>query len=50
MQDLVAGRYQLSWEAEVVHRDGTSCGFEGPTRDYAAPNPGSAARARAASS
>jgi formamidase len=35
MQDLVAGRYRLPWEAEVVHRDGSSCGFAKPTRTYA---------------
>ena len=34
MQDLVAGRYELPWEAEVVHTDGTSCGFPKPTRRY----------------
>jgi formamidase len=35
MQDLVAGRYHLPWEDEVVHRDGAACGFAPPTRDYA---------------
>jgi formamidase len=35
MQDLVAGRYEVPWEAEVLHRDGTSCGFPSPTREYA---------------
>jgi formamidase len=35
MQDLVAGRYRLPWEQEVQHRDGTGCGFEPPTREYA---------------
>lgn len=34
MQDLVHGRYRLPWEDEVVHRDGTSCGFPAPTRTY----------------
>jgi formamidase len=34
MKDLVAGRYRLPWESEVVHTDGTSCGFEKPTRTY----------------
>jgi formamidase len=34
MQDLVAGRYRLPWEDEVVHVDGTSCGFPAPTRRY----------------
>jgi formamidase len=37
MQDLVAGRYRLPWEDEVVHRDGGSCGFPAPTRPYAGP-------------
>jgi formamidase len=35
MEDLVAGRYELPWESEVVHVDGTSCGFAPPTRKYA---------------
>ena len=35
MHDLVAGRYRVPWEDEVVHVDGTSCGFEAPTRKYA---------------
>ena len=39
MQDLVQGRYRLPWENEVVHRDGTSCGFEPPTRLYAGEEP-----------
>jgi formamidase len=34
MHDLVAGRYKLPWENEVVVTDGTSCGFETPTREY----------------
>ena len=34
MQDLVAGRYTLPWEEEVVHKDGASCGFPAPTRYY----------------
>jgi formamidase len=34
MQDLVAGRYRLPWEAEVLHVDGTSCGFPVPARRY----------------
>jgi formamidase len=32
MQDMVAGRYRLPWQVEVT--DGTSCGFESPTRSY----------------
>jgi formamidase len=34
MQDLVAGRYCLPWEANVLYVDGTSCGFPVPTRRY----------------
>ena len=34
MKDLVAGRYRLPWESEVVHTDGTSCGFPPPTRSF----------------
>jgi formamidase len=35
MRDLVDGRYRLPWEDEVVHVDGTSCGFPPPERHYA---------------
>lgn len=35
MQDLVAGRYRLPWEAEVRVTDGTSCGFAPPESEYA---------------
>jgi formamidase len=34
MQDLVNGNYRLPWEDEVIHTDGTSCGFDAPTREY----------------
>src|SRR6476620_9352800 len=34
MRDLVAGRYRLPWETEVVHVDGQSCGFPPPSRRY----------------
>ncbi|MEM9906994.1 MAG: formamidase, partial [Cyanobacteria bacterium P01_D01_bin.44] len=34
MKDMVAGNYRLPWEDEVVYTDGTSCGFEAPTRSY----------------
>jgi formamidase len=34
MQDLAAGRYRLPWEDEVVHVDGTSCGFPKPSRHF----------------
>jgi formamidase len=37
MKDMVAERYRLPWEAEVVEKDGASCGFPAPTRDYAGP-------------
>ena len=35
MHDMAAGRYQLPWHVEVT--DGTSCGFETPTRSYRGP-------------
>ena len=34
MQDMVAGRYRLPWEDQVVHTDGTACGFPEPSRLY----------------
>ena len=34
MRDLMAGRYRLPWEEEVVHKDGTAYGFPKPTRRY----------------
>jgi formamidase len=34
MKDLVAGRYRLPWEDEVVHVDGAGYGFPRPTRRY----------------
>jgi formamidase len=34
MRDLAAGKYRLPWEAEVAVKDGTSCGFPAPTREY----------------
>ena len=43
MQDLVAGRYRLPWEAEVAATDGTSCGFPAPTREYRGEEPPAAA-------
>ena len=42
MKDLVEERYQLPWESEVEHTDGTSCGFAKPTRDYAPDSPAAA--------
>jgi formamidase len=48
MQDLVNGSYRLPWEAEVTHKDGTSCGFPEPTRSYAGPEPRAAAISRVA--
>ena len=39
MRDLVAGRYRLPWEDEVVHVDGQSCGFPPPERHYVLPRP-----------
>ena len=34
MEDLVKGQYRLPYEDDVVHTDGTSCGFPKPTRRY----------------
>jgi formamidase len=34
MQDMVAGRYRLPWDASIQVRDGTPCGFAAPTRPY----------------
>jgi formamidase len=34
MHDLVAGRYRLPWEDEVVHVDGSDYGFPKPARRY----------------
>jgi formamidase len=35
MHDMAAGRYQLPWKVQVT--DGTSCGFDAPTRHYKGP-------------
>ena len=34
MKDMVNGTFALPWEAEVIHKDGSSCGFEPPSRSY----------------
>jgi formamidase len=34
MTDLSAGKYRLPWEDQVVHTDGTACGFPAPVRLY----------------
>ena len=34
MTDLASGSYRLPWEDEVAVVDGTSCGFDAPTRRY----------------
>ena len=39
MHDMVAGRYQLPWDASIQVRDGTPCGFDAPTRAYRGPEP-----------
>jgi formamidase len=44
MHDMVAGRYRLPWEDQVVHTDGSSCGFAPPTRRYSRGEPGSGSR------
>jgi formamidase len=35
MKDLVKGTYRLPWEEDIVHKDGTSSGFDKPVRSYA---------------
>jgi formamidase len=37
MQDMVAGRFRWPWEDTVKVTDGTSCGFDAPTRSYVGP-------------
>ncbi len=37
MRDLVGGQYHLPWEDQVVHVDGTSCGFPPPERRHGGP-------------
>ncbi len=37
MTDMAAGRYQLPWNDTVQVTDGTSCGFDAPTRHYTGP-------------
>jgi formamidase len=39
MQDMVAGRYRLPWDASIQVRDGTPCGFATPTRQYQGAEP-----------
>ncbi len=39
MQDMVAGKYKLPWDASIQVRDGTPCGFDAPTRPYFGPEP-----------
>jgi formamidase len=34
MHDLAMGRYRLPWEGQVKQTDGSSCGFERPTRTF----------------
>lgn len=47
MKDMVAGKYRLPWEEQVVHKDGTSCGFPPPSKEYVEPtSPGSASKAK----
>lgn len=39
MCDMVAGRFRLPWEDQVVHTDGRSCGFAPPNRAYRGEEP-----------
>jgi len=36
---MVHGSFALPWEAQVVHKDGSSCGFDTPTRSYIGEEP-----------
>ena len=38
MVDMAAGRYRLPWNDTVQVTDGTSCGFDAPTRHYTGPD------------
>jgi len=46
MQDMVAGRYKLPWDASITVRDGTPCGFAAPTRAYRGEEPNPVERAK----
>jgi formamidase len=35
MKDMVNGTYQLPWDESIAIKDGSSCGFEPPSRSYA---------------
>lgn len=35
MRDMVQGSYEVPWASEVEQKDGASCGFEPPSREYA---------------
>jgi formamidase len=39
MTDMVQGKYKLPWDDDVKHKDGTSCGFDPPTREYKGEEP-----------
>ena len=43
MRDMVEGRYRLPWDDTIVHRDGASCGFAPPARNYGGAVPADAA-------
>ena len=34
MRDMVQGKYRLPWHDDIAIKDGTSCGFDPPTREY----------------
>ena len=39
MRDMVEGKYEVPWAAEVAHKDGRACGFEPPEREYKGEEP-----------
>ena len=34
MKDLMKGEWNLPWDDKVIHKDGSSCGFQPPSRSY----------------
>ena len=39
MRDLVDGKWNLPWDKDIVHKDGTAFGYDAPTREYKGEEP-----------
>ena len=39
MRDLVDGKWNLPWDKDIVHKDGTAFGCDAPTREYKGEEP-----------